>query len=644
MCGIAGYIDLKNDGRVEKRVLVDMADSLAHRGPDDCGYFVEHQVGLAFRRLSIIDKQGGNQPLYSEDGSIVSICNGEIFNYQELRESLVKKGHSFRTRCDVEVPPHLKEEDDDDFVLLLNGQFAFAIYDRRKRRLLLARDHFGINPLYYTITDNFFIFASEIKAILRHPSVHAEVNLTGLDQVLSFPGLVSPQTMFKNILSLNSGHMLAVNNGDLRVREYWDLDYPKLNELPEARPESYYVEQLRELFTRSVRYRLQADVPVGFYLSGGLDSSMIAGMISRLSAEQRHSFSITFTEREISEEKYQRLVAEEVGSEHHDIQFGWSEIAERLRDMIYHCEMPVKETYNTCSMALSAAARQSGVPVVLTGEGADELFAGYVGYRFDRFGLRRAEKFGLEQALEEELREKVFGDKNLFYETDQTALREIKQALYAPGVAEELDSFDCLNHSLVNKERLRGRHPIHQRSYLDFKLRLSDHLIADHGDRMALANSVEARYPFLDVDLIEFSREVPPELKLNQFTEKYVLRKVAEGLVPPAILSREKYGFHAPGSPYLMRQNLEWVNDLLSYERIKRQGIFNAATVERLKRQYMREDFQLNLPFESDLLMIVLTFGIFLDQFTIQNSLPQEAGFEAAQHEKWKVASSEAHA
>ena len=622
MCGITGYLDLNNDGRVEKRVLVDMTDSLVHRGPDACGYFAERQVGLGFRRLSIIDKQGGNQPCYSEDGSITSICNGEIFNYQELRESLIKKGHSFRTRCDVEVLPHLYEEYGDDFLQLLNGQFALAIYDRHKRRLLLARDHFGINPLYYTVTDNLFIFASEIKAMLRHPSVQAEVNLTGLDQVLSFPGLVSPQTMFKNILSLNSGHLLVVQNGNVRVHEYWDLDYPKLTELRDARPERYYVDHLRELFTRSVGYRLQADVPVGFYLSGGLDSSMIAGMIKQLSSDPRHSFSITFTEREISEDKYQRMVAEHVGSEHHDIHFGWSEIAERLRDMIYHCETPVKETYNTCSMALSAAARQSGVPVILTGEGADELFAGYVGYRFDRFGLRGSERFGLEQALEEELREKIFGDRNLFYETDQAALREIKNALYAPDVAEELESFDCLNHALVNKERLRGRHPIHQRSYLDFKLRLSDHLIADHGDRMALANSVEARYPFLDIDLIEFSREVPPELKLNQFTEKYVLRRVAEGLVPPAVLTREKYGFHAPGSPYLLRQNLEWVNDLLSYERIKRQGFFNADTVERLKRQYLREDFQLNLPFESDLLMIVLTFGIFLDIFC-QNSLSQ---------------------
>ena len=205
MCGIAGYIDLKNEGRVERRVLVDMTDSLIHSGPDTCGYFFERQVGLGFRRLSIIDKEGGNQPLYSEDGSIVSICNGAIFNYRELRERLSKQGHSFRTGCDVEVLPHLYEEYGDDFLQLFNGQFAFAVYDRCKRRLLLACDHFGSNPLYYTVTDNLFLFASEIKAILRHPSVHAEV---------------SQLTMFKNIRRLDSGQMLLVVNGYVQVREY----------------------------------------------------------------------------------------------------------------------------------------------------------------------------------------------------------------------------------------------------------------------------------------------------------------------------------------------------------------------------------------------------------------------------------------
>ncbi|HEY6189998.1 MAG TPA: asparagine synthase (glutamine-hydrolyzing) [Pyrinomonadaceae bacterium] len=616
MCGFAGYVDIREERPVERETLARMTNTLIHRGPDSDGYFVEEFVGLGFRRLSIIDLASGDQPLYNEDNSVVLLCNGEIYNYLELREALLQKGHTFRTKSDVEVLLHLYEEDGIEFLNKLNGQFAFVIYDRKRKRLFLARDHFGINPLYFTIRDGVFIFASEIKAILEHPLVTREVDLTGLDQILSFPGLVSPRTMFKGIESLKSGHCMTLENGDVKTFEYWDLDYPLAGELSYDKPESYYVEELKRLFEQSVRYRLQADVPVGFYLSGGLDSSMIGAMINKVSPQtQRHSFSIGFDDRVISETKYQQLVARRVNSEHHEIMFDWPEISGRLAEMIYHCECPVKETYNTCSMALSQAAKNAGVTVILTGEGADELFAGYVGYRFDQFGVREGRKRDLETVLEEEVREKLWGNRNLFYEIDQHAFRETKTALYSEDVNDLFPEFDCINFGLVNKELLRDRDPIHQRSYLDFKLRLSDHLISDHGDRMALANSVEGRYPFLDVNLVEFSRQIPPSLKLNGFTEKYILRKVAEGLVPSEVINREKFGFIAPGSPYLLQQNIEWVQDMLSYAQIERQGYFNPNVIERLKRRYSQEGFKLNFPFESDFLIIVLTFGIFLDQF-----------------------------
>jgi len=616
MCGFAGYVDIQHERKPDWQTLARMTSKLVHRGPDSDGYFREGGVGLGFRRLSIIDLEGGDQPILNEDGSLVLLCNGEIFNYIELRDDLLARGHTFRTSSDVEVLVHLYEEYGADLLNKLDGQFAFVIYDRKDRSLFIARDHFGINPLFYTTAGGMFIFASEIKAILEHPAVRREVDLTGLDQVLTFPGLVSPRTMFKDINSLKSGHYITVRDGNVRVAEYWDIDYPRVGEAAYDKPERYYVEQVRELFERSVEYRLRADVPVGFYLSGGLDSSMMAAMIKRVSPHsQRHSFSIGFQQKDICESRYQRMVAGSVGSLHHEIMFGWSEISELLPRMIYHCESPVKETYNTCSMALSHAARSNGITVVLTGEGADELFAGYVGYRFDQYGVRGASRYDVDALLEEELREKVWGDGDLFYETGLHAMTETKAALYSLVVNEQFDDIDCLNHELVNKERLRDRHPVHKRSYLDFKLRLSDHLISDHGDRMALANSVEARYPFLDIDLIEFSRVIPPELKLNQFTEKYVLKKAAEGLIDPAIINREKFGFHAPGSPYLLQQNIEWINDLLSYDRIKREGYFNPETVERLKARYSQKDFRLNLPFESDLLAIVLTFGIFLEAF-----------------------------
>jgi asparagine synthase (glutamine-hydrolysing) len=618
MCGLVGFVDTRDERKPDKELLSRMTDKLVHRGPDSAGYFVDHSVALGFRRLSIIDLESGDQPIYNEDGSLVLMCNGEIFNYLELKKVLIEKGHSFRTKSDVEVLLHLYEEYGIDFLDKINGQFAFVIYDRKNRRLLLARDHFGINPLYYTTANGLFIFSSEIKAILEHPQVPREVDLTGLDQTLSFPGLVSPRTMFKGIQSLRSGNYIIFENGNIAVKEYWDLDYPPLSAGFISKSENEYVDELKDLLTRSVKYRLQSDVPVGFYLSGGLDSSLIGALISQVAPDtRRHSFSIGFTDEDISETKYQRLMAEVTRSIHKEIIFDWSEIAERLTQMIYHCECPVRESYNTCSLALSAAAKNAGVKVILTGEGADELFAGYVGYRFDSFRDRESKSYDLETALEDELRERLWGDKDFFYEKDHHALREVKQALYSAGVNELYREFDCLNHGLINKERLRGRHPVHQRSYLDFKLRLSDHLISDHGDRMTLANSVEGRYPFLDIDLVEFSTRIPPDLKLHNYLEKYVLKRVAEDLLPREIVKREKFGFHAPGSPYLLQHGIEWVNDMVSHDRIRRQGYFNPDVIDRLRAEYTQRGFRLNLPFEDDLLIVVLTFSIFLDTFNL---------------------------
>jgi asparagine synthase (glutamine-hydrolysing) len=611
---------MRSERTPDQELLVRMTDKLVHRGPDSAGYFIEDHLALGFRRLSIIDLEGGNQPIYNEDGSVVLMCNGEIFNYLELKKVLIQKGHSFRTNSDVEVLLHLYEEHGLDFLNKINGQFAFVIYDRKHRRLLLARDHFGINPLYYSIINGLFIFASEIKAILEHPQAPREVDLTGLDQTLSFPGLVSPRTMFKGIQSLKSGHYIVVENEEVSVREYWDLDYPPLGASSISKSENEYIDELKALLTRSVQYRLQSDVPVGFYLSGGLDSSLIGALINKVAPNtRRHSFSIGFTDVDISETKHQRLMARFTRSIHNEIIFEWSEIVERLSRMVYHCECPVRESYNTCSMALSAAAKDAGVKVILTGEGADELFAGYVGYRFDSFRDRESKSYDLETALEDELREELWGDRSFFYEKDHLAVREVKQTLYSARVNELYPEFDCFKHGLINKERLRGRHPLHQRSYLDFRLRLSDHLISDHGDRMTLANSVEGRYPFLDIDLVEFSTRIPPDLKLNNYIEKYILKRVAEDLLPREIVQREKFGFHAPGSPYLLQHGVEWINDMVSHDRIKRQGYFNPDVIDRLRAEYSQSGFKLNLPFEDDLLIVVLTFSIFLDTFNLPN-------------------------
>ncbi|WP_343672293.1 asparagine synthase (glutamine-hydrolyzing) [Chitinophaga sp.] len=618
MCGIVGIFDKTRQRLVNRQYLEKMTSCLLHRGPDDEGYVIHNSTGLGFRRLSIIDLSGGRQPMYNEDGTLALVCNGEIYNYKELRREMIQKGHRFASDCDVEVILHLYEEEGTGFIKRLNGQFAFAIFDMKKDCLITARDQVGIAPLFYTTVNDYFLFSSEIKALLQYPGIRKEVNLTCLDQILSFPGYVSPATMFKDIHSLKPGHYLYVDRHGMSCHEYWDIKFTAREDQLNLHSEQYYVDQLEELLLQAVKYRLHADVPVGFYLSGGLDSSLIAAMIHRLKGGNMHSFSVAFEEHEISERIYQQQVCAHLGQEafHHEVMFTPDDIAERLRQAIYFAECPLKESYNTCSLALSAAVNKKGLKVILTGEGADELFAGYVGYRFDR--IRTSDDFaGAEMVLEEELREKMWGDRGLLYEKNYHAFRDIKRAVFADRVNQQYEHFDCFTDTIVNKARISGWDLLQKRSYLDFKLRLADHLISDHGDRVAYANSVEARYPFLDINVIEFAASLPSHLKLNGLVEKYLLKKCAAKYLPASIVNREKFGFVAPGCHYLMKKNIEWVNDLLSASTIKRQGYFNVETVERLKKTYMQDGFRLHQVFETDFLMIILTFGLLQEIFDL---------------------------
>jgi len=596
-----------------------MADAIKHRGPDDFTYLIDGNLGLGFQRLSIIDLAHGQQPFYSDDQSVVTICNGEIYNYKELRQELQNKGYRFKTNCDIEVVAPLYEEYGIDFVKKLNGQFAIALFDKKNQAFYLVRDQFGICPIFYTVVDGTIIFGSEIKAILKHPMVKREVNLTALDQLFSFPGIVSPTTFFKNVISLKPGHFLKVSNGDVTTHEYWDLVYPFESDISEEKPESYYVDRLEELLLQSVKYRLNSDVPVGFYLSGGLDSSLVGAMMKTINPDFRYkSFSIGYPRDEDSEHderKYQRLMAKNVNSIHNEISFDWANVADRLKDAIYYSEGALKESYNTCSLALSEAVRGSDVKVVLSGEGSDELLGGYVGYRFDVQRREQSKEKNLEELLEGQIRQKLWGDSDFFYETNHYEFRETTKALYSDKVNSRYSSFDCLAQLEIDKNKIDGRHPFHKRSYLDFKLRLSDHLISDHADRVNYANSIEGRYPFLDMNLINFISTIPPQVKLKGLVEKYILKEVAKKYLPTEINTRQKFSWVAPGSSQLLRNNVEWIEDMLSYDRIKRQGYFNPDTVERLKKMYRKDNFKLNLPYDSDLLIVILTFNIFLEVF-----------------------------
>lgn len=621
MCGIAGILDRTTRPSIHHEVLKSMGDAIHHRGPDDASVVIKDNLGLSFKRLSIIDiSTDGMQPFYSNNEQVTVICNGEIYNYKELREDLISKGYTFNSTCDVEVIAPLYEEYGIDFVKMLNGQFAICLYDSQKEALFLVRDHFGVCPLFFTEVDNQLVFGSEIKAILKHPSVKKEVNLTALDQMFTFPGLVSPTTFFKGISSVKPGHYLEVKKEGVSLHEYWDLEYPLESEEEEERSEEYYTDKLEALLSKSVGYRLNADVPVGFYLSGGLDSSLVgAFMHKHRPGHEFKSFSISYPkeeDKEHDESRFQRLVADQLKTKHHEINFDFKRVAENLKEAIYFSEGALKESYNTCSLALSKSVRNNNIKVILSGEGSDEFLGGYVGYRFDV--QRRENKHqqkDMEDILDEQMREKLWGDADFFYETNFYSLNETKEAIYSDQLNGLKNQFDCLENLELDKSKLEGRHPFHKRSYLDLKLRLSDHLVSDHADRVNYANSVEGRYPFLDIELIEFIKTIPPSVKLKGLVEKYILKKVAKKYLPDEISKRQKFSWVAPSSVQLLKNDIDWVNDMLSEERIRRQGYFNPATVERLKKMYLKDGFKLNIPFDQDLLMIILTFNIFLDVF-----------------------------
>jgi len=619
MCGISGVFSSKFEiplGPDDVELLKRMTRSIVHRGPDDEGLYVSEQACFGFRRLSFLDLNSGNQPIFNEDESVVCVVNGEIFNYQSLKRDLIKKGHSFRTEMDCEVIPHLYEEYGTDFLNKLNGQFAIALHDVRERKLILARDHVGIAPLYYHLNKNKIIFGSEIKALLNSKYISRNIDLISLDQIVTFPGMISPRTMFSDIKCLPPGHLMVINEQGLKLEQYWDLDYPASGDFGHICSNDYYVDKLDHLLREAISTRLHADVPVGFYLSGGLDSSLIATLASDMNPTRVFdTFSIGFGRNDIDERKYQQHVVNKIRSNHREKIFDFDHILGRLTQAVVAAESPLKESYNTCALALSEMVHQQGIKAVLTGEGADELFAGYVGYRLDQQSRIDECEFDLEHMLELQARNTIWGDDNFFYEKNYHEFHEVKSALYSSYTNTTLCKQHCTSQAVINPTRIANRHHIHQRSYVDFKLRIADHLLADHGDRVVFANSVEARYPFLDIDLINFVRTIPPHLMVQNGSEKFLLKKLARKTVPKSVVERNKFSFVAPGSPFLLKNRPEWIMDLLSKETITRQGIFNPDTIERLTKNALRDTDDINQTFETDFLMIAITTGIFLKEF-----------------------------
>ncbi|PYO07651.1 MAG: asparagine synthase (glutamine-hydrolyzing) [Gemmatimonadetes bacterium] len=601
MCGIAGIARQSRAG-VTVDSLGRMAAAIRHRGPDGYGFYVGRRVGLAHVRLSIIDLAGGAQPLTNEDGQIVVSYNGEIYNHPELRRQLEERGHVFRTHSDTEVLVHGYEEWGTEVLHRLNGQFAFAIYDRNRETVFVARDRFGVRPLFYAQRNGNFYFGSEIKAILASGEVEATLDQRGLDEVLTFWGARPPRTAFDGIASLEPGTYGIWKDGALWLRHYYELDYPEASDEPVD-----VIEQLDELMLRSVGMRMRADVPVGAYVSGGLDSSITASLAATASPHTLRSFSIAFEDPRFDESVYQREVAAAIGSIHEVASIGSQSIAEIFPKVLWQSETPLLRTAPVPMYQLAKLTKQSGIKVVLTGEGADELFLGYDLFKevsVRRFCLRRPESVYRQRLFDRlypylsvpnrggEFWRRFFLEAGqpsdpLFSHLPRFLLSSRTKEFYTPEFRTGLGGIDVIAELRASlPTRFFAWSPLNRAAYLEMTTLLSTYLLSSQGDRMAMAHGVEGRFPFLDHRLFEFAAALPTGSRLRGLREKEVLRRWAARVLPPRIKARGKQPYRAPDAPSFFTSGApEWIADHLTADALKRVGVFSPMAVAGLLRR-----------------------------------------------------------
>jgi asparagine synthase (glutamine-hydrolysing) len=599
MCGICGMFGWGTRQPAERDVLSHMLAVIRHRGPDDDGVYFDRSLAMGMRRLSIMDLAGGKQPISNEDGSVVVVFNGEIYNYVELREALCSRGHRFTTNCDTEVIVHLYEDLGKDCVQSLRGMFAFAVWDVAKQRLFLARDRLGIKPLYYLENRGTLVFGSEIKAILQYPDVEARLDREALSNYLSLKYVPSPQTIFAGIRAIPPAHTVICDSNGLQVQPYWRLSFNQGH--GDQTSEEAYADQLEALLRESVRMHLMSDVPFGAFLSGGVDSSMIVALMSQTLEMPVKTFSVGFASAgaTLSELPYARLAAERYQTDHHEIVVGPTDLVNLAEKVAWHLDQPIADNACLANYMVSKLAADQ-VKMVLTGEGADELFAGYARYA----GQRLAPWFHLlprtAQSLTWKMAEHLPG------------LRRPKLALFAlcqqEEVAQMTSWFPLFNHEMKSRllvdeykrslEDLRSESvfaehlaqtdavdSLNRMLYVDTKLWLPDDLLA-RGDKTSMAVSLEARVPFLDHKLVEFAASLPPQLKLKRLTRKYLLKKIARHWLPDRIIDRKKEGFPMPFALWFRKEARTFVRDLLSTNTIRRRGLFNAEYVQQLFDQH----------------------------------------------------------
>lgn len=659
MCGVAGFFGATELPEAARSTLERMIHTLHHRGPDGYGFHVEPGVGLAHARLAVIDLATGEQPIHNERGDVWTVFNGEIFNYIELRSQLEGLGHRFYTRSDTEVIVHLYEQYGDDFVTRLNGQFAIVVWDATERRLLLARDRAGIRPLFHARAAGRFWFGSEIKALLAVLPDRASLDPQGLVQALNFWGAVDPTTLFQGIQSLPAGHVLTVDaDGHERLRRYWDWEFPSPAEQGMVAAQRLFgsveeaAAELRELMIDAVRLRLRADVPVGAYLSGGLDSSAIVALVRGFTKTPVRTFSLAFEQSEFDESEHQATMARYLGTDHTTVNCTRRDIGEAFPQLIRHTEAPVLRTAATPLMLLAAQVREQGYKVVLTGEGADEVFAGYDLFKeakIRRFWARQPQSRFRHRLLgrlygyldnspvgSEAMAQAFFGrgmehvDRPIFAHAPRWATSQRALAFLSPELRASIGEWDPLAwYEGQLPTQVMSWSPLARDQYVEAKSLLAAYLLPMQGDRVAMAHSVEGRFPFLDHRVIEFGNRLPPSWKIRGLTEKYLLRRAMEGLLPPEILQRTKQPYRAPdhSSFFFDGEPLDYVGDLLGSERIRAAGYFDPAAVGRLFDKCRRGRV---VGFADNQAFVGILSTMLLDQTFMRPSAAASTGRESA--------------
>lgn len=607
MCGICGIASLNTLQPVDRTILRHMTQVMHHRGPDEQGLYCDDLVGLGSRRLSIIDLAGGRQPIVNEDGTMCIVFNGEIYNYRELRQYLERRGHRFCTHTDTEVILHLYEEFGLDCVQHLNGIFAFAIWDSGRREIVLARDRMGVKPLYYTETNDQLIFGSELKVLLAHPAVPREIDLISLNEYLSFEYVPSPRTILRNVFRLEPGTILRYDAHGLHRHQYAALSLARSELYPPVHWRDYAA-RLYEQFRQTVQQELVSDVPVGVLLSGGIDSSVVAALMADLYPGRVKSFSIGFEENSFDESPYARLVANYIGTEHHELVLTSGMAAGMVPDITDFLDEPFGDSSLIPTLLLSRFAREH-VKVVLGGDGGDELFAGYptlVAHRLIQY-YERTVPWGIRAHLAPRLLERIpvsFNNISLDFKLRRflsgrgVPLQERHHRWLGSFVDEEKELLlqewlkpvlrDTYTPAYLHAQECDAKLPLNQVLYSDMKLYLEGDILFKV-DRASMAASLEVRVPFLNRDMVQFATTLPLELKLHRLTGKYLLRKSFRHMLPGEILKRPKKGFNMPVAHWLNGELRDLVLDMLSEECIRRHGFFEYTYIRRLLDEHFSQ-------------------------------------------------------